>query len=547
MAPLESSATAQSNRLPYALFAGQTVLVALLTTNVLLKAHHAARELPPATATRAQLEARRRHVLIFSVLAFVSLTSVTTFAVLWRALSYLDWAHIGGHETPGTIWHGWYGTGEGGVGSWRLGDWLSDTDLVRASDEVAVAKPEAFIYTTQHFVALIANAIFMGVEGRRRNLSGSTIASFVILSATGSLGYALNLFFIIMLYTPLAKHDEGSPRRDALFTPKPAVFYIPVWISIFALHTLPGQLKDNKDIILLRWGYVFVPLFLAFAPQIVSKRWGNHYTSKAAAHRSYARIFNRLSIAAFILHWKVLGFALLASTPLTETSVYDRLKHRLEEVAGRGHSTPNRLHEGLSNLAQKLKPISIHPAVTVTTSDVFFASISLLVWAFIRDLDVVAMLHNSVLSFLVSHEDEQQVAFTDMAKGGTLLATGSEELEDLVPVTTPKRRGRPRKSTLTDGTASSSKASYPSNPNALKRPTRGGLRSGDFSDQDADDVYEPSAATKRDLDQTETDGEHITDDIVGPAESTALALFMGFFGGLGQVSASVLGAEVTDE
>jgi hypothetical protein len=174
MAPLESIATAQSNRLPYALFAGQTALVAVLTANVLLQARRAARALPPATATRAQVEARRRHALIFSGLAFLSLTSVTTFAVLWRALSYLDWAHLGGHETPGSIWHGWYGTGAEGVGRWRLGDWLSDTDLIRASDEVAVARPEAFVYTTQHFVALIGNSIFMGVEGMYQELSSAT-------------------------------------------------------------------------------------------------------------------------------------------------------------------------------------------------------------------------------------------------------------------------------------------------------------------------------------------------------------------------------------
>jgi hypothetical protein len=76
------------------------------------------------------------------------------------------------------------------------------------------------------------------------------------------------LFFIIMLYTPLTAHSEDTPRHDALFTPKSFVFYVPVWLSIFALNTLPGQLKDNKDVILLRWGYVFVPLFLAFAPQV---------------------------------------------------------------------------------------------------------------------------------------------------------------------------------------------------------------------------------------------------------------------------------------
>jgi hypothetical protein len=99
-------------------------------------------------------------------------------------------------------------------------------------------------------------------------LSAPTIASFVVLSATGSLGYALNLFFIIMLYTPMVRHSDDVPRHDSLFTPKPAVFILTTWVSIFALHTLPGQLKENKDVILLRWGYVLVPLFLAFAPQV---------------------------------------------------------------------------------------------------------------------------------------------------------------------------------------------------------------------------------------------------------------------------------------
>jgi len=71
-----------------------------------------------------------------------------------------------------------------------------------------------------------------------------------------------------MLYTPLAEHSEERPRHDALYAPKPAVFYVPVLVSLFALHTLPGQLEENKDVILLRWGYFAVPLFLAFAPQV---------------------------------------------------------------------------------------------------------------------------------------------------------------------------------------------------------------------------------------------------------------------------------------
>lgn len=153
---------------------------------------------------------------------------------------------------------------------------------------------------------------------------------------------------------------------------------------------------------------------------------------------------------------------------------------------------------------------------------------------------------NSVLSFLTSNKSEKHVDFKDGTDTRELPAVDFEIPEEAVPAVTPRKRGRPRKGTLTNGAASSSKASTV-DLNALKRPSKRGLRRGDFSDPDPDDAYEPSAAAKRDVDQTETDGEHITDDLVGPSESTALALFLGFFGGLGQVSASVLGAEVTAE
>jgi hypothetical protein len=268
MAPLDPNSTAQSNFKPIALFAGQVLLVCGLTTKVLRTALRAARSLPPSTVTRTQEPVRRRHAITFSVLAFLSLASVTSFAVIWRAMSYADWAEQGNHETPGGLWSGWYGTGDEGVGNWRLGDWLSDKDLIQESDTIAVARAETFLYTAQHFVGLLTNAMFMGVEGRRRNLPSSTIASFVVLSAIGSLGYSLSLFFVTILYTPFALHNNDTPRHDALFTPKPAVLYVPVILSLLTLNSLPGLLVKGEDVTLLRVGYIAVPLFLAFAPQV---------------------------------------------------------------------------------------------------------------------------------------------------------------------------------------------------------------------------------------------------------------------------------------
>ena len=101
--------------------------------------------------------------------------------------------------------------------------------------------------------------------GHRRNLSSFTVGSFVVLSAIGSLGYALNLFFIVLLFTPLVHNAV-----DAHFTPKPAVYYVPIVTSFLFLYQLPTLLVKDVDVTFVRLGYIALPLFLAFAPQVSS-------------------------------------------------------------------------------------------------------------------------------------------------------------------------------------------------------------------------------------------------------------------------------------
>ena len=168
MAPLDPNTVSKSNALPVALLSTQAVLVAAATTHVLRNIRRAARSLPPTTGTRAQEPVRRRNVAIFSTLALLALASVTTFSVAWRVLSYFEWAEKGNYDAPGSLWTGWYGTGEEGVGRWRLGDWWSDVDLPTDTDIVAVASPEGLLYTGQHLVGLATSAMFMGIEGKSR-------------------------------------------------------------------------------------------------------------------------------------------------------------------------------------------------------------------------------------------------------------------------------------------------------------------------------------------------------------------------------------------
>ncbi|KAF2828008.1 hypothetical protein CC86DRAFT_289927 [Ophiobolus disseminans] len=553
MAPVEPDAHARNNLFAYAPFGGQIALVIGLTAHVLLIARRAAKSLPPTTATRSQQPLRRNYAILFSLLAALSLASVTTFAVLWRAGSYMQWARAGDVEPPNGIWSGPYGSD----GRWYLGDWIYDIDLRKVSDSVAVSTPAGFLYTSQHFIGLMASAIFFGAEGHRRNLRPSTIASFVVLGATGSLGYALSLFFVTILYTPLTLHRDDTPLHDALFVPSPLVYYVPIAISLSVLNGLPTILTlkmDPRILSAIRFGNIAVPLFLAFAPQIMPVSLGRQHTSKTAAHRSYAKTFYFLSVAAFMLYWRVFYTNVSANTPQQHHTAWDVFTDITNKV-GLTDEKPrsNRILAGISNTARRVKHISAHPIISVTSLDVLFTTISLLAWTFTRNLDVDAILENSVLSFLVP-KHEKHVAFEDEVKRLPDLHSEPEP-EPVVETTTPRKRGRPAKNrAAVNGTTAPATAS-------VRRSTRRGTRSVDLDsdtesittarklhvdyESDGESAYQPSASTKRAVAETEADGATGELDVVHGGESTALALFLTFAGGLGGLAAGALGAEVT--
>jgi hypothetical protein len=168
MAPVEPSALSTTWTPPLILFATQLVLFGPLTFSVVRAIRHAAKSIPPSSSTRAQVPLRHRHALIFATLGVVSLASVTTFGLAWRVLSYLQWAENKNHDVPGSLWSGWYGTGDDGVGYWRLADWARDTGLDGGVDGLgfALGNAEEAAWSGQWYVGLIATTFFFTVEGK---------------------------------------------------------------------------------------------------------------------------------------------------------------------------------------------------------------------------------------------------------------------------------------------------------------------------------------------------------------------------------------------
>jgi hypothetical protein len=274
--------------------------------------------------------------------------------------------------------------------------------------------------------------------------------------------------------------------------------------------------------------------------QIVPVSLGRQHVSKTAAHRSYARVFRFLSIASFVLYWRLFITNVSANTPNEHHHVWDIFTNSVNK------SKTNRVFSGISTTGQRLRHISKHPVISVTSLDVLFTVVSLLAWTFTRDLDVDAILENSILSFLVP-KHEKHVAFEDDAKRLADLQPEPElEPKPVIETTTPRKRGRPTKNKAVaaiNGAPASLAGSV--RRSARRAPHSADPDHVDDYDSDADAVYQPDAETKREVAEIEADGTSTAADLVHGGESTALAMFLAFAGGLGQLAAGTLGAEVT--
>jgi hypothetical protein len=233
----------------------------------------------------------------------------------------------------------------------------------------------------------------------------------------------------------------------------------------------------------------------------------------------------------------------LVNTPTkpTHIPIWDSFAHSITKHPSNSN---NRLLAAIVNTGLKLKNISRHPAISVTSLDVLFTAIALLTWTFTRDLDVHAILESSVLSFLVPSHEKHVKFKQDLAR---VMEHTDEPAQ--VETTTPRKRGRPSKaSQAINGTSSASHTGplrRSTRTKALNRSSSPMESDADSFGGDPDATYQPSEETKRAVEGMESDGSSPDGDLVHAGESTALTMFLAFFGGLGQLASGALGAEVT--
>jgi hypothetical protein len=386
-------------------------------------------------------------------------------------------------------------------------------------------------------------ALISKSPGRHRNIPQHIMLAFIALAQLASLSAAQNLFYLLLLFTPVPLAN-GSPTAalSHILTPHSFILSIPALLSFVFLAFLPTIRESSLYTVFTTIGYFIMPLLLASLVQPNSMHRVQKHTSVHQARKAYEDIFRILAFASFGLHMMKSYQAIMDEAPphryLNHNFVWNT--HREE-----GNT---RYQQAWTVLVRVIGALSDNPVISQVGWDVVLSVLSLSIWAVSHGVDVTAMLRCSGLLWSVPtpHIKVPSILPKSPAKDpATKSQVGSvvEEIADHIETASPAKRGRGRPRKTSAAIAKDHISSTQSS--SLRRSTRNRHASGttpDTNESASDEEYVPNQATQDEVDEFDFDSD---EGLAKETEAAALAWGLFIVGGLGTVSASVLGAEST--
>ncbi|KAF2430981.1 hypothetical protein EJ08DRAFT_678789 [Tothia fuscella] len=541
MAPVEPE-TLNSNAIPLFFLAVHSGGIALLL-GIITRFIYRARNTPPAIRTRENNPRHRRGIAVFSLLTLLSLGLTTYHAYSWRYASYQNWAQERIVNVPGKLWDGWYANHavpnetlgqKFGLNGWQLGRWMNDVDLQSEMDAVSVGTPRGLWWTYQNFAGLVVWSVFVGLEGRHRNIPQHITVAFVALAQLASLSTAQNLFYILLLLTPIPLAGGATVTG----TPHPVVLSLPALISFVGLAFLSTLQKTSIWTTISALGYFVVPHLLTCLAQPNSLHKDKRHDSVHKARKSYEDIFRVLTFASFGLHM-VKSFQAIVD----EAPPHRYLSHNYVWNMHRTEGTATRYQQAQTVFSRVIGALNDNPVISQVGWDVVLSVLSLCIWAVWHGVDVHAMLRCSGLSWslpkvptIKAPTIKRRASKADITEAGDTI----KEIAEHISVATPARRGRGRPKKTSSTITRDPLPTTASAAASLGRSTRRSELS--FDDTSEDEDYVPNQDIQDEVDEFDFDSE---EGLAKESEAAALAWGLFSLGGLGAITSAVLGAEST--
>jgi hypothetical protein len=384
----------------------------------------------------------------------------------------------------------------------------------------------------------------MQLSGRHRNIPQHIILAFIALAQLASLSTAQNLFYLLLLFTPVPlANGSAATALHHILTPHSIILSFPALLSFVFLAFLPTLREGFLYSFFTTIGYFVAPLLLATLIQPNSMHKVQKHTSVHRARKAYEDIFRILAFASFGLHMMKSFEAIVDEAPphryLNHNFVWNT--HREE-----GNT---RYQQAWTVLVRVIGALSDNTVISQVGWDVLLSVLSLGVWAVSHGVDVTAMLRCSGLFWTVPTPHITVPSIlpkSSAADPATKSQVGAvvEEIADHVAVASPAKRGRGRPRKASAAIAKDHISSF-TQSDSLRRSTRNRHASGMSQasyDSASDEDYVPNQATQDEVDEFDFDSD---EGLAKETEAAALAWGLFILGGLGTVSASVLGAEST--
>ncbi|KAH8890803.1 hypothetical protein GQ53DRAFT_782113 [Thozetella sp. PMI_491] len=493
------------------------------------------RELGPSQDTRLRILWRSKLSPAFGSLAILSLLLTCYSSLRYATISYQTWADERGFDIPSS--HRPQGNGENGSRP-HIARWLSDTPVYLDAYEIISEKARRFWWGQQLDLALIAWALMLAIEGRRRKIP--FLWAYIVLAQSISLTFAQNLFYLALLLTPSPIGRESSPPQTGLsrlldraippkpdnWTPHPALYAFLLLVNYAAIFRLPYAAGTPLFIWTVLASKV-LPLAFVAGPCIVPQSWGSILTHPHSAYDGYTALFQFVSLASALLFAKSTATALLYNLP-------DSHKHRHSIRIPFDTEERSRWERTTGALGKVLGSTSDHPIVAAVGRDVLFSGLSLGFWAAVRAIDVDRMLRSSILFY-----DIATAASSEETSNSPIEIDTKPKDEPVEPEHVGTIRGRAQRSKLASqrgekGGSATTPAKRRGRPRKIKADPEEEER-----EEPGDKPYEPNPEEKAEA----VEGDILPGDDGLDWESSSLAWGLSVLGGLGAGSAAVFGAE----
>lgn len=434
------------------------------------------------------------------------------------------------------------------VADLQLRHWLSDTPIYFEALEIIAEKSRSWWWGQQLDFATVSWTALLAIEGRRRRVPH--LWTYALLPHLVSLSFAQNLFYVALLLTPSprpaktpedrhTKMGSSSQLLDRIFPQKPSNWFpkltlllAPLALNYVVIASLPSTagtawfptaVAGSKLLTL-------APLILvAVAPE----SWGTVHPDPHDAYRGITGLFSTISLASGFFHGTTTVSGLLYNPR-------ESYKHRHSIKIPFDTERRSKWEQSATAVEKVLGSVADHPAVAAAGKDVLLCALSLGLWAAVRAVDAVGMLHAAIPSRLQAMLVSSPAGVADaVAKPESVRPAVREEPQKPSGMTL-RRRGRPAKTSVSSISSLDEPADgVTPTPRRRGRPRK--AKPGPEPEPEKmveDGTHEPPAVLKEEAELADV----VPDDDFD-WESAALAWGVTVLGGLGVASAAVFGAE----